>query len=322
MEKGSFIISLDLELMWGVRDVTTKEVYGDSILGVKKAMPRMLNLFDKHDILGTFATVGFLFCQNKKELLENIPKKVPLYNNSEMSPYNTLDEIGEDEESDPFYFGYSLIESLKNTNHEISSHTFSHYYCLEEGQNKETFKVDLVKAIEIAKEKEIEIQSIIFPRNQVNSEYIEICKENGISSFRGTEKAWFYKSERLNDESLLKRLFRLMDSYINISGLNIYTYDEVASSYPFNIPSSAFLRPYNKRLAFLDGWRVKRIKRAMTKAAKENKIYHLWWHPHNFGSNQDANFRILEQILSHYSVLNKKYGFKSVTMTNLSNQLL
>ena len=45
MDKGSFVVSLDLELMWGVRDVTTKEEYGNSIIGVREVLPKMLDIF-------------------------------------------------------------------------------------------------------------------------------------------------------------------------------------------------------------------------------------------------------------------------------------
>ena len=59
----------------------------------------------------------------------------------------------------------------------------------------------------------------------------------------------------------------------------------------------------------------------MTHAAKNNLMYHLWWHPHNFGVDQDENFKFLEEILKHYQYLNKKYNFESITMSNLANEI-
>ena len=73
MKSGSFVISLDLELMWGVRDVTTRKEYGDSIIGVRSVLPKILNIFKKFEISATFATVGFLFFKSKQELLNTIP---------------------------------------------------------------------------------------------------------------------------------------------------------------------------------------------------------------------------------------------------------
>src|SRR2546426_12614664 len=57
----TFIISLDFELFWGVRDVTTLDRYGANLRGVRDAIPAMLRLFSERGIRATWATVGFLF---------------------------------------------------------------------------------------------------------------------------------------------------------------------------------------------------------------------------------------------------------------------
>ena len=85
-----------------------------------------------------------------------------------------------------------------------------------------------------------------------------------------------------------------------------------------NIPASRFLRPYSKRLAFMDWLRLKRITKSMTHAAKHGLTYHLWWHPHNFGINIKENLAFLEKILLHYEELSKKYSFRSVSMQQLA----
>ena len=59
----------------------------------------------------------------------------------------------------------------------------------------------------------------------------------------------------------------------------------------------------------------------MSYAAKNNQIYHLWWHPHNFGMNTKENFDTLNKILDHYSQLNQKYNFTSLTMSELTEKL-
>ena len=57
-----------------------------------------------------------------------------------------------------------LIDLIKNTRgQEIATHTFSHYYCLEEGQDIQSFESDLKKALEIAKNNGCLIKSIVFP---------------------------------------------------------------------------------------------------------------------------------------------------------------
>jgi hypothetical protein len=60
----------------------------------------------------------------------------------------------------------------------------------------------------------------------------------------------------------------------------------------------------------------------MTRAAKTGGLYHLWWHPHNFGYHPDACLKELEEILQHHASLQKKYGLLSLNMKGLRNHLI
>ena len=324
MDCGNFVISLDFELMWGVRDKKTIEQYGKSILGVHTVIPRLLSTFNDYKICGTFSTVGFLFFETKAELLANIPAKLPDYSNKDFSPYlGYFDTIGKDYYEDLYHFAPQLIDEIKKyPEHEIGSHTFSHYYCLENGQTLEDFKADMEMAIKVAKNKNVNITSLIFPRNQFNNEYLNFCGKSGIICYRGNEHSWLYKAKNGELDSKFRRAFRLIDAYINISGHNCYSRENLTGKFPVDIPSSRFLRPYNKRLKIFEKFRLNRIKNGMTYAAKNNLTYHLWWHPHNFGTSQNENFDFLEKICKHYNELNKKYNFQSLTMSKLANQIL
>ena len=321
---GSFVISLDFELMWGVRDKRTIEDYGDAIIGVKAAIVKMLESFKKHDISATFATVGFLFNKNKSQLLQNLPSEKVNYDDKNLSPYPDISTyLTESTNNDPYYFGYSLLKSIKESGcHEVSTHTYCHYYCLEPGQTLDMFEADLEKAVEIADREGVQIKSIVFPRNQYSPKYIKICEKYGLTCYRGNEEHFIYKSANGNEQTAFRRALRLIDGYFNITGYHCYQYSSIKNTYPHNIPSSRFLRPYNKKLKFLENQKLRRITRAMTYAAKNNRVYHLWWHPHNFGRNTDENIVMLEKILEHYQFLKLKYQFQSITMKDLSKHLI
>ena len=322
---GSFVISLDFELMWGVRDVATKASYGKNILGVHQVIPRLLQCFSQYDIHATFATVGFLFFETKEQMLQNLPSQKPRYKNSVLSPYGDymIKEVGVDYKTDLYHFAPQLIELIKNTPHqEISTHTFSHYYCWEEGQTIDDFERDIIAAIQAASLKGCELKSIIFPRNQFNPDYVKVLNKYGINTYRSNERSWIYQYGKKREDSLFKRLVRLINAYINLSGHHCYSdnemYDEAEM---IDIPSSRLLRPFSKKLAILDGLKLRRIKKAMTHAAKNKLMFHLWWHPHNFGINQDENFDFLHKILEHYKELNVRYQFQSLNMIELSDLL-
>jgi peptidoglycan/xylan/chitin deacetylase (PgdA/CDA1 family) len=320
---GQLIISLDLELMWGCLGWTI-ENYGKNIEAVHQVIPRLLETFRKFNVKATFATVGFLFCETKQELLESVPANKPHYSDDNLSPYNGyFDTIGADFNTDKYHFAPDLLKLIRQyPEHEIGTHTFSHYYCLEPGQTVDTFKADLQSAIKIAKKWGITLSALVFPRNQFNDDYLRICKDLGITYYRGNQYSWLYSAKNKGDETSFRRALRLLDAYINISGYNCYTDEQLQGKFPVDIPASRFLRPYSKKLQLFEGLRLRRIKSDMAYAAKHNMTYHLWWHPHNFGTNEDENFAVLEKIFGHYNGLNQRYGFQSYTMSGLAEKIL
>lgn len=119
---------------------------------------------------------------------------------------------------------------------------------------------------------------------------------------------------------MFKRAFRLIDAYFPLSGSLRQNVEIDDKSGLVDIPASLFLRPWSKKLSFLEAIRLWRITWSMTRTAKKGGVFHLWWHPHNFGSNMVENLHFLEEILKHYQKLNAKYGFQSATMADVAFQ--
>ena len=317
MEKGTFVISLDFELHWGVADIWDLDDRLEYFDTTRKSIPLVLDLFTKHKIHATWATVGYLFATDRAQLLSFFPKKLPTYSKYSLSNYTLFNKnlVGENEEEDPYHFAPSLIELiLKTPNQELGSHTFSHYYCNEEGQTAEDFNLDLEAAQKIAKENfNIHLESLVFPRNQVNDEYLEIAKQNGIKVVRTNPDVWFWKMQ-----SKGIGFARAIDTLISIS--KTVTFDNYflkKNTSILSLPASRFLRPFAVRESSIQKLKVNRIKNEMLYAARNGRNYHLWWHPHNFGYSLDSNLEMLEDILSYYEELNEKYEFSSKTMIEM-----
>jgi peptidoglycan/xylan/chitin deacetylase (PgdA/CDA1 family) len=315
---GCLVISLDFELYWGMRDKVPLDQYRSNLAGVQTVTPRLLQLFRKYDVHATWATVGFLFFDTKRDLLGNLPARQPRYTDARLSPYARLAEVGADEQSDPYHFAASLVRQIvAASNQELATHTFSHYYCLEPGQTGDDFRDDIATAQRVAREKfGRELVSLVFPRNQANKDYLRLCHDLGILAYRGTETSWFYAPRPERANSLLRRAFRLLDTYINLSGANTYR-PNVRSGAPTCLPSSRFLRPYAPRLRALERFRERRIVSAMASAARRGEVFHLWWHPHNFGIHTDENCAFLERLLIAFSELSARYGMRSLTMSEV-----
>lgn len=320
---GIFTISLDFELYWGMRDKTTMENYADNIEGVPTAIDEILKSFDTHNIHATWATVGFIFYENIEALKENFPDTLPKYDNDHFNPYSYIHKSATLDKK--YHFSPESIRKISDReNQEIATHTMSHYYCHEKGQSKEEFFDDLKKAQETIKNRtNQETYSLVFPRNQWKDAYLSVLKELGILCYRGNETSWIYKAVNQEDENKLRRAIRLLDSYMNISGHNTHSIKSLLSSDKlFNIPSSRFLRPVSKKLSLFEGIRLKRIKDSMTYAAKNRELFHLWWHPHNFGKDVNANILFLNEILEHYKDLQKTYKMASLNMQEVAHLLL
>ena len=324
MENGYLIISLDFELLWGVIELPNAKAYAQSnVINVPEVCDRMLQLFEKYHVRATFSTVGLLMCKDKEEVENYIPSKTPSYSKEELSPYGDYLK-GINTEDNYLYFAPELVEKLKASKWvEIGTHTFCHFYCWEQGQTVDQFEEDIKAARRVAEDKGIVLKSIVFPRNNVSNEYLSICRQQGLLSYRGNPQKFFNKTK--NKIGRYKnRLSRLIDSYIAISGHNTYNMDEaiVSDELPINIPASRFFRPYSNRMAVIEPLRINRIKQEIKYAAKHGEMYHLWWHPHNFGADIDKNMKNLESVLKYYVECNKKYGMKSYTMNDFANLII
>jgi peptidoglycan/xylan/chitin deacetylase (PgdA/CDA1 family) len=312
-----FAISLDFELFWGVRDRTTLASYGQNIMGVRRAIPRLLELFAKYDIHSTWATVGFLFFDTKAQLLADLPQTLPTYQDQKLNPYDYFDKIGEGEQVDPYHYAPTLIRQIQTYPHqEIASHTFSHYDCGDEGQTIAQFESDLIAAIDVAGRYGIEIDTLVFPGHRIDPKYLKICRERGISSYRTSHHRHAYANNRCN----WRRCFHCLDSYLPLSGSNIHQiYKRDRNSTPIELPASRYLRPYNPKYDWLEALRFRRIAKDMTTAAKRGGLYHLCWRPHDFGLHMKQNIMFLEQILRHYAKLQEQYGMYSLNMGEIAN---
>jgi hypothetical protein len=321
-QAGTFTVSLDFELYWGVRDKRTLDQYGRNLLGVRQVVPYVLDAFANAGVQCTWATVGFLFFDQKEELLAYLPDERPQYKERRFCPYAHLDQVGASEEEDPYHYGLSLIKRIMTyEGQEIATHTFSHYYCLDEGQTESAFQADLDAAVRAAERLGILVRSLVFPRNQVNESYLRHCRDAGIIAYRGNEPHWMYRPDPSAHEPQMKRACRLMDAYVSLAGpLGVEpTLDALGL---VNIPSSRFLRPASARLRLLEPLRLRRITSAMTDAARSGRIFHLWWHPHNFGGDLEANGRALAVILEHYRHLREDYGMRSLSMGAIADELV
>jgi hypothetical protein len=307
---GNFMVSLDFELFWGMLDVCALEAYQDNVLGGKKAIPQLLRLFEKYGIHATWATVGFLFADNREEVSRFFPELRPGYTDQALDGYAWFDKIGDNASTAPCFYAPGLLEKIAQTpGQEIGSHTFCHYYCREKGQTVEAFEADMRAAKAIAKSKGYDVTSVILPRNQCEPEYTEVLRKVGFTAYRDEENDWIH--EQIKFRPLLRAL-RLLDVYFPLTGQGgfVPSYENGI----WNLVGSRMYKPIFKKLEFLEELKIRRIKKQMLHAAKKGLTFHLWWHPHNIGVRTEEHLAQLEEIFRYYLQLKEMYGMQSLNM--------
>ena len=316
---GGFVISLDFELHWGIRDHCTVGQYRENLLGVRKTIPAMLQLFERYGIHATWATVGFLFFTNIDDLRAAKPTELPHYQHPNLDPYAALSEVGRNEDEDPFHFAPTLIRKiLASEGQEVATHTLSHFYALAPGPTLDSFRADLRGAQFAANQYDVVLRSIVFPRNQISRQHIRICAEEGLIAYRSTEADPLIGA----GNGAIARARRLADAYLKLGGDGCVTPALDTEYNIVRVSQSRFLRPWRPALKAFEAMRLRRICESMSEAARNNRTFHLWWHPHNFGSHLDENMTVLTRIVEHYAHLQRELGWMSLTMGEVAENVL
>jgi len=274
----------------------------------------MLALFEQYEIKATWATVGMLMCRDYADWRERRPALLPNYERSGCSNYLWDDSVRENPD---LFFGRPLVDKiLQVAGQELATHTYSHFFCGEAGVTTEQFTSDLICAQSQAKELGFRFKSLVFPRNQVRTEFLNVLPDVGISVYRGNPGHLLYRDGHFVPGGLAGRAVRFADTWLPLTGSLV--------SRPFvdkglvNVPASFFLRPWSRHFSAFERMRMFRMKRIMTEAAIEDSLCHIWWHPHNFGINTDRNLAVLEELLKHFCYLRDKYGMESRSMDDFA----
>lgn len=311
---------MDFEKYWGVHDVKPIDQV-PHFKNTSLVVNELLRLFKRYDTHVTWAFVGLLAHKNLKKLLSTTDRQPIPYLNKTYSPFPlTKDKYGDFDAA--LLSGKKELSTILNTPHqELASHTYSHFYCLEQGISAEDFKADCEKMNSLAVDFKTQFSSIVFPRNQVNTDYLSLCKPYGFAAYRGNQENKFWRNSTLESESFFKKTGRVLDAYLPLSKTSSYPIDQLHRKGGLaNIPANRFFRPHSGK-GWLEKRKVKRIKNEMLKAARNGSVYHLWWHPHNFTQRTNDSLAQIEELLAYAQVLDSKFGFESLNMSEIANRV-
>lgn len=273
MEKGVFCLSIDTELLWG-----RNENLAFFIQAAKKVRPvvkKLLLLFEKYDFPATWAIVGELFRQG-----------------------------------DPLWHAPDIIKMIKKTkNQEIACHSFSHLVFDKHHSSPQLAKNEIKNCLKIAKQNNIEFHSFVFPFNK--SDYLDVLKKNGFTSFRGAEPRWFKKIPKLDKILQIIDFFLLIPPPVSLpmkqpSGL-------------INIPGSIYYVSQRGLRHFIPlKFRIIKAKKGLNAAVKKKAVFHLWFHAIDLTQETDKMIAGLEAIIKYASQLQNKGQIEMKSMKQIA----
>ena len=280
LNKPTFIISLDTELIWG----SLQSLSSESVNLMKKddkkvrgCIDTLLNLFEKHNVPATWAVVGHLFLDTcEKE--DGIPHKdMPRFKGDWYSSDPCTDI-----QRDPLYYGKDIIENILSSRieHEIGYHSFSHVIFSE--CSREVAETEIKEGIKLAKKIGITLKSFVFPWNKIG--HVDVLKERGFRIYRGENLGRY----NLSQSFLIRKFNGGIDKMIappaepkRVNGMW-----EMPTSMLFCDPQITFSVLLRAKIGFY-------------RAIRSKKAFHIYLHPHDllrYSSLKDDLDKFLEIV--------------------------
>ena len=305
MEPGRFIVSLDCEGKWGMADHL--QPYHHELLtdeAIAAAYQQLVAIFARHGIPATFAFVmAFVLTAEEREQFRN-----DLLGDAEdawLRPYREAVASGH-------IGGWhqpAALEIVQSAGvHEIACHSFCHRPLGDGSISTRGADRELESAVAVARLKRIDLETFVFPRNQVG--HLEALRSHGFIGYR----------QRLRRPAgRVGRALSLAEEF-NIWAAPQRPAAPIEGLVP--IPSGRFLnwrfglRAWVPASATLARWRHQ-----LHSAAHSGSVVHLWLHPHNLITGP-GTAALLEQVLAEAAKLRDRGKIRVVTQRDYCRQQL
>ncbi len=290
LQKGTFVLSLDVELCWGAVDKPDKLKNNKKYYEQARAcIEKILLLLEKYNISATWAIVGHLFLWECNTINGQKHPDIPRSTYSWYSKDWFEESPCTNDKEDPLWYGQDIIKKLMNcrVHQEIACHSFAHIPYGDKNTKRAAVRADLSKCVHEAEKFGLKLRSFVFPRNIEG--YHDELASFGFEAYRGKEPSWYKAFSKK-----LGKICHILDQFLAICppvGLPEYVQGL------YNIPASMFYLPMNgfRRLIPVK-FRIYKARKGIKKAIRDKKIFHLWFHPFNIATNQKKLLYGLEEI--------------------------
>jgi len=285
-KKASFVLSIDLELAWGVWDKLNSTNVQKIIDTERLVCENLLNIFDDNEMPVTWAVVAALL-DNKNKMMGNLNQKA--------------------------WYAPDILDNILNskTKHLIASHSYAHKE-FNTCSNEEIIE-DFEKSIFFLKSFNINTDVFIFPRNNVF--HLDVLKKFNFKTYRSIDQSWSKKVYKYN--KLLGKISNLIDKVIPIKTNSVSPLiDKFGLT---EVPTSILLISNNGIRSIVTNYSMfKKIKDGIDLAISQNECFHIWFHPSNFYYQTNKQFDLLKKIINYVN-LKREQGLIEVKLLNQFN---
>jgi peptidoglycan/xylan/chitin deacetylase (PgdA/CDA1 family) len=298
MMAGTFILSLDCEGKWGMADHLTAEHHRCLTSSqLRGAYQRLLALFARYDIPVTFAFVmAFLLSAREQRDEDHLFQDFPIAGRNWLEAFRAAQAEGNME-------GWSLPELREmvgeRPEHEIGCHGFSHLPLAEADTPEQVADAELKAAAFVAEKRNVTIETLVFPRNQVG--HLGLLKRHGYRGYR----------ERLSESRGIRGKIGSVASEFDLGTLPQHEMGAAPDAVR-RIPSGYFFNwRHGARRIVPPSITYHRWHKLLDRTTAGG-VAHLWLHPHNI-ITAPATLPVLERVLKKVAALRDQGRIETVT---------
>lgn len=279
-----FVMSLDCEGKWGMADGL--QPYHHRLLTSERlagAYRQLLGMLERHGLAATFAFVmAFVLSEAERRRFAMLDHK----NNPDdpwLKHYWTSLAAGQGD-------GWHLPEALEMVReagvHEIASHSFCHRPLGDKSLDAAGAATELEAAAQAARLKQVELRTLVFPRNEVGN--LPAVRAAGYLGYR----------QRLERRG--GRLAALLEEFDTRRGPQPA---RAAVDGLVPIPAGHFFNwRFGLRKLVPPAVTVARWRRQLERCARDGGVVHLWLHPHNLITGP-STAPVLDRVLGEVARL-------------------
>jgi hypothetical protein len=307
MTPPTVVISLDLELSWGIFDLC----FDANIVRMARwthdvGVPNLLKHLTRNGLPASWAIVGAMMHSSLPDVSD-----LPEVGYSHFpKPWFSYVPKGGDESANPEWFGATLVDMIRaaEPRQEIGFHSFSHVPFGLRGMTRERAVAEYRRCARTARELGLATTCFVFPRNLVA--YLPELRDAGFTCFRDADEL------PLRSSGTLKSIYMIAADFL---GLAPSVVQPQLKEGMVSIPGSLLIRyAAGWRKYIPDGSRLRRLKKGLQRVRRDGGLFHVWFHPENLYPEWPRLENVVARFLDELGQLVQRGEVRCLTMGQLA----